>query len=86
MSVQGSLSKNTLLCNKGHRVEGFYDAAGYCKARQKDESSHADEGPGIRNQAEPYDDCYPLQKRLYPLDYILAVTLSLNRSYWLSVH
>lgn len=53
MSVPGSLSKNTLICNKGHRVEGFSDASGYCKARQKDESSHADEGPGIRSQAEP---------------------------------
>lgn len=82
MSVPGSLLKNTLICNKERRVEGFYDASGYCKARQKDESTHADEGPGIRNQAEPYDDWYPSQKCFYPLDY----SLSANGSYWLSVH
>lgn len=68
MSVPCSLSKNTLTCNKGHRVEGFYYSSGYCKAKQKDESSHAHEGP------EPYSDWYPLQKRLYPLDYCIAVT------------
>lgn len=86
MSVPCSLSKNTLMCNKGHGVEGFYYSSGYCKAREKDESSHAHEGPGIRNKAEPYSDWYPLQKRLYPLDYCIAVTVLLNRSYWLSVH
>lgn len=68
MSVPGSLSKNTLIYNKGHSVEGFYDASGYCKARQRDESSHAAGGPRIRNQAEPYDDWNPSQKHLYPLD------------------
>lgn len=67
MSVPGSLSKSTLIYNKGHRVEGFY-ASGYCKARQRDESSHAAEGPRKRNQAELYDDWNLLQKHFYPLD------------------
>lgn len=68
MPVPGSLSKNTLTYNKGHRAEGFYDASGYHKARQRDESNHAAEGPRVRNQAEPYDDWNPLQKRFYRLD------------------